>query len=325
MRFKKIKSRSLTCLIILLFTTLLKAEKPPTSDNVNKPKKQKTVYYSTSPVDMNGGTKLTREELDKFCAWIDLCVPYCGDYMENNIWDEKTEKKYIHYHTKRESLAEENRRSTELLYKKRSGKTLKLQDPEPRYKNYFKKKEQAKWDELETIHKVEPYKPTPGTRNVALNPNAFAGGFPQVTTNNQYPKITNNGLFAANNIINGKTSNKGHGHNGLNGEHFPSWGPNVADNIWVKIDLGKKHEVDMVVIYIRADFSPYREGDHDSYFKSGTLEFSDGPKVPFKLKRNAKAQAIKFKARSTSSVKITDLVMAKRKWSGLSEVQVYGK
>ena len=58
MILKKIKSTSLTCLVLLFFTSLLKAEKPPTSDNTNKPKKQNTVYYSTSPVNMNDGIQV---------------------------------------------------------------------------------------------------------------------------------------------------------------------------------------------------------------------------------------------------------------------------
>jgi len=29
-----------------------------------------------------GHVKLTREEMDKFCAWIDLCIPYAGHYTE---------------------------------------------------------------------------------------------------------------------------------------------------------------------------------------------------------------------------------------------------
>jgi hypothetical protein len=30
--------------------------------------------------------KLSREELDKIACWIDLLVPYCGDYVEGNTW-----------------------------------------------------------------------------------------------------------------------------------------------------------------------------------------------------------------------------------------------
>jgi len=32
--------------------------------------------------------KLSREELDKLAAWVDLVVPYCGDYVEANAWSE---------------------------------------------------------------------------------------------------------------------------------------------------------------------------------------------------------------------------------------------
>lgn len=32
--------------------------------------------------------KLSREELDKLAAWIDMVVPYCGDYVEANAWSE---------------------------------------------------------------------------------------------------------------------------------------------------------------------------------------------------------------------------------------------
>jgi len=32
--------------------------------------------------------KLSREEMDKLAAWIDLVVPFCGDYVEANAWNE---------------------------------------------------------------------------------------------------------------------------------------------------------------------------------------------------------------------------------------------
>ena len=39
---------------------------------------------SPCPADI----KLSREELDKLAAWIDMVVPYCGDYVEANAWSE---------------------------------------------------------------------------------------------------------------------------------------------------------------------------------------------------------------------------------------------
>ncbi len=30
--------------------------------------------------------KLSREDMEKLACWIDLAVPYCGDYFESNLW-----------------------------------------------------------------------------------------------------------------------------------------------------------------------------------------------------------------------------------------------
>ena len=35
------------------------------------------------------GVKLSREELDKIACWMDLLVPYCGNYREANAWTRK--------------------------------------------------------------------------------------------------------------------------------------------------------------------------------------------------------------------------------------------
>ena len=81
----------------------------------------------------HGETKLSREELDKFCAWIDLAVPLCGDYLERNTWSNADFDRYIRYQRKRELLATKVRRNTEALYEKQTGRPLILEDPEPRY------------------------------------------------------------------------------------------------------------------------------------------------------------------------------------------------
>ena len=52
------------------------------------------------------GVKLTREELDKIACWIDLLVPYCGDYREANAWTEEEMKKHERYAEKRRQMEE---------------------------------------------------------------------------------------------------------------------------------------------------------------------------------------------------------------------------
>jgi hypothetical protein len=55
--------------------------------------------------------KLTREEADKLACWIDLGVPYCGDYTEAAAWTPAEHAFYQKYLAKRrtmESLEREN-------------------------------------------------------------------------------------------------------------------------------------------------------------------------------------------------------------------------
>ena len=51
--------------------------------------------------DGHEGVALTTEERDRFAAWIDLLVPYCGDYTEANAWNESEKAKYTHFNQKR--------------------------------------------------------------------------------------------------------------------------------------------------------------------------------------------------------------------------------
>jgi hypothetical protein len=51
------------------------------------------------------GVQLSREELDKLACWIDLLVPFCGDYCEAAAWTEAERAKYEHFLDKRQRMA----------------------------------------------------------------------------------------------------------------------------------------------------------------------------------------------------------------------------
>ena len=51
--------------------------------------------------------KLTGEEYEKLAAWIDLLVPFCGDYREGNMWSAKQMAYYNYYEGKRGIQAKE--------------------------------------------------------------------------------------------------------------------------------------------------------------------------------------------------------------------------
>jgi len=53
--------------------------------------------------------RLSREELEKLACWIDLLVPYCGDYAEANLWSAQELKKFRRFEAKRQQMDELDR------------------------------------------------------------------------------------------------------------------------------------------------------------------------------------------------------------------------
>lgn len=52
----------------------------------------------------HNGVKLSREGMDKLRCWIDLLVPYCGDYTEANAWNDHEKRMYARYLAKRQQM-----------------------------------------------------------------------------------------------------------------------------------------------------------------------------------------------------------------------------
>ncbi|MGB2809804.1 MAG: hypothetical protein WBC22_18845 [Sedimentisphaerales bacterium] len=59
--------------------------------------------------------ELSQEEMDKIACWIDLLVPYCGDYIEANAWTQEEVAMYDHFLKKRERMEEIERKNIEEL------------------------------------------------------------------------------------------------------------------------------------------------------------------------------------------------------------------
>ena len=233
------------------------------------------------------GVKLSQEEMDKISCWIDLLVPYCGDYIEGNCWSEKELEKYLHYQKKRDEMAViEGRNICRLIAPNKPAKGLLPG----------------------TAQRSNPY------RNVALNPNdaqGYARSWPHAYSNSEYRDMP---AFAACNAIDGKTENTGHGGK------FPSWGPDKLKGLWWKVDFGRLVEIDKIVLYIRADFP------HDDHWHSATVEFSDGSRESITIEKTAKPQEFEFDKRSVSWLRLSDLVETEPLgWCGFTEVQVWGR
>jgi hypothetical protein len=61
------------------------------------------------------GVQMNREEMDKIACWIDLLVPFCGDYREANSWTPDEVAKYERYFQKRHAFEAEERRNIEAM------------------------------------------------------------------------------------------------------------------------------------------------------------------------------------------------------------------
>ena len=59
--------------------------------------------------------KLARGELDTIACWIDLLVPYCGDYREANAWTPAEVERYEHFLAKRAALEAQDARNVAAL------------------------------------------------------------------------------------------------------------------------------------------------------------------------------------------------------------------
>ncbi|HUX17004.1 MAG TPA: hypothetical protein VMW52_11070, partial [Phycisphaerae bacterium] len=57
--------------------------------------------------ERHNNVQLSREELEKIACWIDLLVPFCGDYTEANAWNKAEKEKYARYQAKRERMEAE--------------------------------------------------------------------------------------------------------------------------------------------------------------------------------------------------------------------------
>lgn len=68
------------------------------------------------------GVSLTREELEKIAAWIDLGVPFCGDYREAHAWTPDEVERYNRFLEKRRRMEAIERENLEALL--RNGRLL---------------------------------------------------------------------------------------------------------------------------------------------------------------------------------------------------------
>ena len=153
-------------------------------------------------------------------------------------------------------------------------------------------------------------------RNLALNV------YDRHNTDNLYPHATANvetrgeSVFFASNAIDGVVESRSHGL-----WPYASWGINRRDDAEWTLDFGREIETDRIIIFTRSDFP------HDNWWVQATITFSDGTEMVCPLEKTRFAQEVRFSAKRTTSVKLSNLIKADdpSPFPALTQVEVYGK
>ncbi len=166
----------------------------------------------------HGDKKLSREEYEKIAAWIDLAVPFCGDYLEANTWNDGDWRHEAYFAGRRRAQEEFEAANLRALIAGAKSPSPKASPGGPEF-----------------------------SENVALNVAARREGgvYPRVTASSEF---RGRKCFLGLNVVDGRKENRGHG------PRFPSWGPEKEASPWIRLDFGGPVETDRVVIYLRADF-----------------------------------------------------------------------
>jgi hypothetical protein len=169
-------------------------------------------------------------------------------------------------------------------------------------------------------------------RNLALNPNDYHDStdtnpkktYPHATSNSETRWRTENSFWALR-AIDGIKNNTG---------AEPSWGPEQPWTVpgpWWKVSFDKTYEIDSIVILIRALFATSAGGsNHDTYFKTATLNFSDGSKQSITIDSTSKPQTYKLNKIKTNFILLNNLLEAQplpanNKWAAITEFEAWGQ
>ncbi|WP_125763091.1 hypothetical protein [Companilactobacillus hulinensis] len=136
-----------------------------------------------------------------------------------------------------------------------------------------------------------------------------------------YPHATANAetrgeyVFYCKNAIDGIVANESHGN-----FPFQSWGINQQDNAEMKVDFGRKVELDKLAIILRADYP------HDSHWTNISIEFSDGSIQSFRLNKIKDRQIFEIDHKQVTWIKLFNLIKDKdaSTFPALTQIEAYG-
>jgi hypothetical protein len=255
---------------------------------------------------------IDEQSLKTIAMWIDLLVPYCGDYLEANRWSRGERAWYEYYLAKRERNAEivaDN--VAKKIEADAEGTEFQLADFQQfdagglEYREEFVKA----WLERQLPTRCAKSGAENVYRNLALNPDDIQGDGEMQT---EYPHAVSNSEYAYLAAAAAK--------NAIDGDPETSWTPNLRTDAWLNVDFGHEVEIDKIVVQ-------FAEGvDKESSARTTTVEFSDGSTETIKLMPTSEPQAFTFDKRRVVRVRLVGFVEEELPPTSFSvaELEVWG-
>ncbi len=147
---------------------------------------------------------------------------------------------------------------------------------------------------------------------------AFPHAYANRTTRNE-------GCFFARNAIDGCTFQGGHG-----AYPYHSWGGAVHEDLSLTVYFGRTVLADNIALYLRSDFSLNEKGqEHDTYWHTAVIEFSDGEMMEIKPTKTGEAQYFPFPQKKTEWVKLQRLdpyqTEQSQNFAALNQIEIWGR
>lgn len=147
---------------------------------------------------------------------------------------------------------------------------------------------------------------------------AFPHAYANRTTRNE-------GCFFSRNAIDGCTFQGGHGV-----YPYHSWGGAVHEDLSLTVYFGRMVLADNIALYLRSDFSLNEQGqEHDTYWHTAVIEFSDGEMMEIKPIKTGDAQYFPFPQKKTEWVKLQRLdpyhTDKSQNFAALNQIEIWGR
>ena len=257
-----------------------------------------------NPDEAHREVHLSDAELRTLALWVDLLVPYCGEYAECADWPANKEAEYAYNLLKREAMATfEVRNIAEQLDVLGGKKALPEFAALDRVEDFGRERRAAfleSFAQKRTLHAG----PTESGAKQDQTAGIVPCGLGLLPLEEAFPLVRTNSVFGyradceAANLIDGKKRASAGAGSEDQAETLGCWSPNKRRDAWCAIDLGRDTEIGRLVI------TPAVGGEYDGFWESARVVFSDGSAEELTFEPGKERWTFTFPKRTTRTLRL---------------------